>query len=622
MKGVICLAIYHCSVKVLGRNEGKSAIAAAAYRAGEKLTSIYDGITRDYTKKGWVEDKFIMLPDHAPQEYMERSQLWNAVETAEKTSNAQLAREVEVSLPVEMTREEQLEVVREFVQKNFVSQGMCADIAIHNPPVKNDRNQAIDADGNPTKDESKMQFKNPHAHILLTVRPISKDGKWEEKSKVEYLCMKDGEEKGFTAEEFQKAKFEGWEKQFKFIDGKKKVWLPGSIGNEKELKRVNRTPKTSKFGRKNPTVEYWNSDERVPEWRKSWEDCVNKKFEELEKDIHIDSRSYEAQGIDRLPTIHMGPAAINMERKADREVREGASENDVIRSDIGDINREIKKYNTWLILAKSMLESKISKLKSVIESVAPVVAKKVNEVEEFIDKLKENDELFRLPSDSKYKDHFSTETLREMRDPDYIRKYVRYYKIDSFGSVTVAYKKAEKEMKVYQSTRLTNKQKVERLKDYAETYQMIQKVKAVYDESQKKFPVSRMVYDNLHKEELAEYHRLVEKLNGMLDGAPITPKKWNKEIKTLQAEIAELDKKIEAKYRELVCEEAIEETVKYGGKARSLKHNLEAKKDIATQRDDDDNSPGNSNPSHDGMSIPVREDPEERKKNKPSWDAL
>ena len=464
------MAIYHCTVKIIGRNEGKSAIAAAAYRAGAELTSVYDGITRDYTKKGWVEDKWIMLPEHAPKEYMDRSSLWNAVENAEKASNAQLAREVEVSLPVEMTREEQLEVVREFVQKNFVSQGMCADIAIHNPPVKNDRNQPIDADGNPTKDESKMIFKNPHAHILLTVRPISKEGKWEEKSKVEYLCMKDGEEKGFTAEEFQKAKLEGWEKQFEFIDGKKKVWLPASIGNERELKRVNRTPKTSQYGRKNPTVEFWNSDERVPEWRKSWEDCVNKKFDEIGQDIHIDSRSYEAQGLDRLPTIHMGPAAINMEKRADREIREGKAETDVVRSDIGDINRDIKKYNNWLLLAKTILEGKISKLKTAVASVAPIVAKKVNEVEELIDKIKENDELFKLPADSKYKDHFSKETLRNMQEPDYIRTYVRYYKIDSFGAVTVAYKKAEKEMSVYQSTRLTNKQKVERLQDYMETY--------------------------------------------------------------------------------------------------------------------------------------------------------
>lgn len=614
------MAIYHCTVKVIGRNEGKSAIAAAAYRAGAELTSVYDGITRDYTKKGWVEDKWIMLPEHAPKEYMDRSSLWNAVENAEKASNAQLAREVEVSLPVEMTREEQLEVVREFVQKNFVSQGMCADIAIHNPPVKNDRNQPIDADGNPTKDESKMIFKNPHAHILLTVRPISKEGKWEEKSKVEYLCMKDGEEKGFTAEEFQKAKLEGWEKQFKFIDEKKKVWLPASIGNERELKRVNRTPKTSQYGRKNPTVEFWNSDERVPEWRKSWEDCVNKKFDEIGQDIHIDSRSYEAQGLDRLPTIHMGPAAINMEKRADREIREGKAETDVVRSDIGDINRDIKKYNNWLLLAKTILEGKISKLKTAVASVAPIVAKKVNEVEELIDKIKENDEIFKLPADSKYKNHFSKETLRNMQEPDYIRTYVRYYKIDSFGAVTVAYKKAEKEMSVYQSTRLTNKQKVERLQDYMETYNMMQKVKKVYDESRKKSPVSKLIFDNLHKEELDEYNRLVEKLTGMLDGAPVTPKQWKKEIKALQTEIQELDKKIDKKYAELICGEAIEETVKRGGKAKSIEKDLQKKKGIVAQKNDEDN-PGNDNPNRDRANAQNTEEQEVQKRKKPSWDA-
>ena len=128
------MAIYHCSVKIIGRSAGRSSVAAAAYRSGECLTNEYDGVKHDFTKKNWVEFTEIMLPANAPEEYKDRSTIWNAVEWAEKSQDAQLAREFEVALPVELTREQQIEVVEKFVVENLVSQGMIADIALHNPP--------------------------------------------------------------------------------------------------------------------------------------------------------------------------------------------------------------------------------------------------------------------------------------------------------------------------------------------------------------------------------------------------------------------------------------------------------------------------------------------------------
>lgn len=359
------MAIYHCSVQVIGRNAGRSCVAASAYRAAENLTNEYDGVQHDFTKKNWVEFTEIILPYQAPKEYADRSTLWNAVELAEKAKDAQLCREFELALPIEMTREQQIRVVERFAKDQLVAQGMIVDIAIHNPPVTNDRHQPIDQTGNVTKDVSEMQFINPHAHILATVRPIDENGKWQKKSEIEYICIQNGKEKAFTATEFQTAKENGWEKQYKFLDGKKKIWLTAEAGNLRELKRVNRSPKTSAYGRKNKIVEYWNSKDRIFEWRQYWEKVVNDEFARNKSEIRIDSRSFKDQGReDELPTRHMGTSAVNMEKRAERELREGAPESFVERSDIGNINRQIKEHNQFVKELKVKMEMLVEKAKN------------------------------------------------------------------------------------------------------------------------------------------------------------------------------------------------------------------------------------------------------------------
>jgi hypothetical protein len=97
------LTIYHLSIKIISRGKGKSAVAAAAYRAGETITNEYDGITHDYSRKGGVVHAEILLPENAPEEYRSRAVLWNAVEKSERYKTAQLAREIEIALPVELT---------------------------------------------------------------------------------------------------------------------------------------------------------------------------------------------------------------------------------------------------------------------------------------------------------------------------------------------------------------------------------------------------------------------------------------------------------------------------------------------------------------------------------------
>lgn len=365
------MAIYHCSVQVIGRNAGRSSVAAAAYRAGEDLVNEYDGIEHDFTKKNWVEYTEIIRPDNAPSEYSDRSTLWNAVEMSEKSKDAQLCREFELALPVELTLKQQIEVARQFARDKLISQGMIVDIAIHNPPVMNDRHQPIDKDGNPTKDVSKMQFINPHAHIMATMRPMDEKGKWLPKSKTEYLCIKDGEEKGFTTEEFKEAKEDGWEKQYKYIEGKKKVWLTAEEGQERGLERVNRSPKTTPYGRKNEIIEYWDSKDRIFEWRQYWEKVVNDKFASLNSETRIDCRSFKDQGRDdELPTLHMGTAATNMERRAARAIHEGKPEAYVIHSDIGNINKQIKEHNRFVRELKAKIDAMVEAAKDFVGELA------------------------------------------------------------------------------------------------------------------------------------------------------------------------------------------------------------------------------------------------------------
>jgi Ti-type conjugative transfer relaxase TraA len=147
------MAIYHQTTRMVKRSEGRNAVAAAAYRAGIALYEDATGITHDYRKKMGVEHSEILAPDHAPEWVFDRQKLWNTVEAAEHRWDSQVAREVEVGLPVELSKSEQIELLRDFVKREFVARGMVADFALH-----------LD---NPN---------NPHAHILLTTRGITDDG--------------------------------------------------------------------------------------------------------------------------------------------------------------------------------------------------------------------------------------------------------------------------------------------------------------------------------------------------------------------------------------------------------------------------------------------------------------
>ena len=252
------MAIYHCSIKIVKRSQGKSAVAAAAYRSGEKLTNEYDGVTHDYTRKGGIVHSEIMLPSHAPPEFLERSTLWNSVELFEKNSDA---------LPAELDRQAQLTLVRAYVNDTFVSVGMCADFALHDK-----------GDG------------NPHAHIMLTLRPLEQDGSWGAKCRKEYDLDEQGQ----------------------------RIRLPSGAFKSH---RVNTTD--------------WNDREKAEQWRSAWSDYSNRSLEQNGIKERIDHRSYKRQGVDKIPTVHMGVAATQMERRG-------------IVTNKGNINREVAAQNKLL----------------------------------------------------------------------------------------------------------------------------------------------------------------------------------------------------------------------------------------------------------------------------------
>lgn len=336
------MAIYHLEAKVVSRGTGRSAVAAAAYMSCSQILNDYDGVRHDYTRKHGLVWQQVFLPEHAPQEWQDRSVLWNAVEENEKTKDSRLAREFVVALPIEMKQSEWQKLLTEFIQDQFVADGMCADVCIHDT----DRH-------------------NPHAHIMLTVRPLDEQGKWQYKTEKEYLCVRNGEERGFTSAEFKTAQADGWEKQYQYKVGKKKVYMSSSAAEAQGYERVSKYPKSTKYGRQNPISARWNSDEQLVLWREAWADTVNRSLERSGIEERIDHRSHAARGLDEQPTVHEGVIAQALERKG-------------IVSDRCELNRQIKADNALL----RELKAQVNKLLQAIKNTIPALAEAMESLRE------------------------------------------------------------------------------------------------------------------------------------------------------------------------------------------------------------------------------------------------
>ena len=249
------IALYHFHVTQIKRSAGQSAVAAAAYRSGEKLHSEYYGENSDYTRKGGVICSEILLPAHAPPSFSDRETLWNEVERVERRKKAQLAYSFDIALQNEFSMEENINLARQFLLDNFVSRGMVVDFSVHSP------------------DKEDGGISNPHFHVMCPIRPIEPDGRWGNKQRREYVLDEDGNH------------------------------IRDEAGND----MFNAVPTTD-----------WGSPETLETWRQAWAELCNAKFAEKGLDCRINHHSYERQGVDQIPTQHEGPTARAMEAKGIR----------------------------------------------------------------------------------------------------------------------------------------------------------------------------------------------------------------------------------------------------------------------------------------------------------------
>ncbi|MAB50245.1 MobQ family relaxase [Marinobacter sp.] len=254
------MAIYRFSSQIIKRSKGRSATAAAAYRAADKIYDRTTGEVFDYTRKRGVFESCILAPDGAPDWVYDRSELWNRVEEVERRGDAQLAREIELAIPVELSIEEGINLVKEFANDQFVDRGMIVDIAFHN-----------------------LTSKNPHPHLLVSMREISESG----------------------------------------------------------------------FGKKNRA---WNDRGLIATWREQWANYANQYLARAGLIVRIDHRSYADQGLDRVPTIHMGPAVAAMENQG-------------IATRIGETNRQIEAANAAVAREVPELEARWREVILEIEAV-------------------------------------------------------------------------------------------------------------------------------------------------------------------------------------------------------------------------------------------------------------
>lgn len=472
-KEVLTIAIYHCSIKIISRGKGKSAVAAAAYRSGEKLTNDYDETTHDFTRKGGVVHTEILLPDNAPREYSDRSMLWNAVEAVEKSKNAQLSREIEIALPNELSETECIELAREFVQKNFVDKGMCADVCIHNP---------------------NREQKNIHAHIMLTMRPFNEDGTWGDKQKKEYVLDKNGN---------------------KIYDKRKRTYKC-------------RTVQTTD----------WNSGEKAEEWRAEWENFINSALAEKGITEKVDHRSFERQGRLEKPTVHMGVAATQMERKGIRTVK-------------GDTNREIKSINakiSALLKRIDMLDSELAKMKEI---------PKEDSLLEMLMRFHDNGIKF---SEVRGVSVSNLKKISKFKDLTHLIAFVQGHNIGTLSELAEKNSETKSGLKNYKSKLISTQKRMKELTELLDNYPRYKENKAVYLEWQSiTNPKKKEKFYDKHYGEITLFKTAKTFYDNKLSGAKITPKAWQRELDELKKS-AEVDR---AKVEKLGDDVAVMETLIY-----------------------------------------------------------
>ena len=300
------MAIYYFDTKIIKASSGKCAVASAAYQAGETLYDDRLGKSFSYTNKEEVVHTEILLPENAPEEYMSREKLWNAVEESQNKSNSRYARQFIIAVPNEWSREEAIDRCHEFIQQTFVDKGMAVDWEYHEKH---------------SEDANKPD--NHHIHIMATVRGFNQDGSWAQMEKKVYELDANGNK----IPEIDKN------------TGEQKVRERNRDGRhtiEKIWKRITVQSNT------------WNSRAQLLEWRQAWSEYAN---QFLKSEEQIDHRSYVEQGIDKVAQVHEGYAARQISNRGDYSERIEMNER------IKQVNSAFVKIRQWIEEAKQKLIS-------------------------------------------------------------------------------------------------------------------------------------------------------------------------------------------------------------------------------------------------------------------------
>ncbi|EHI54778.1 hypothetical protein HMPREF9333_02067 [Johnsonella ignava ATCC 51276] len=476
----------HTHVDIVTRSKGHSVIAKAAYNARDKLQDEYYGKTHDYSKKTDLVFSKIFLPEHIPKEFSNREYLWNSVEKIEKSKNSQLARNLLFELPRELNEQNRIKLISEFIEENFTSKGMIADCSIHNPPASDHEEQ-------------------PHAHILLTLREIDSEGKWKPKCRKEYILDENGE----------------------------KIKLKS--GNYKSRK-VN--------------LNDWNEPDKAKEWRENFSKKANEYLARNNIDKRIDPRTFEEQGREELPQIHLGTSSYQMEKKG-------------IQTERGNQNRKIIALN----LEFRKLKEELSKLTSWIGSLLGSLQVKYDEYKQEKKEEYENKaELFNLYEYISIYYDLQGEKARKLNPYASNKKIgadlrrfskARIYLSDN-GLKTIADLQEKistlqaKNKKISQDIKAKTA-RIESLNKCFTYADIIKDNKQVFEEWNSKSLFKDSFY-NSHKDEIDKYKRaraILEKITG---SSAIKIKDWKKEIQSLESEISKLNRqsqKIKEEYESI-----------------------------------------------------------------------
>ena len=468
---------------IVKRSKGQSAVEKSSYISRCTLTSEYTGET--YYPK-YHEDLVhseVSLPDHAPKEFADRSVLWNSVEQIEKNKNAQLARMLKLNMPNGWSYDLAVATVKEYVQKNFVEKGMCADWAVHDSC------------------NEKTGQRNLHAHIMLTLRPLQQDGTWGTKQHKVYILDEQGNK-------IKNKNGKGWKST---------------------------TEQTTD----------WNSPDNAKKWRANWAEIINATNEHIGLNEKWEHRSFKEQGIDRLPTIHLGAVASALERNG-------------IHTERGNINRQIAEHNHILESAKAALETAkqtVKKLKTAKEKTVQTVR---NEVTEMLERMAERKPALLMPLiKGKYISSISNRDA--LLDFGNAKDFVREYHIESFAALSAIKNQKVKEHTILEQRTETRAQKIARLKTLSKAYSEYEPYKAVSEESNSLRGMKKVKFDREHKQDLFMYQEKRQKLKSLLqEGEKLTPKTWNSEHDTLIKEQQTDQKSMSRKAVEIAFMEILE----------------------------------------------------------------